>query len=119
MKISVLDLFCEKKIIGRGGFSAHVTEDLQLAFEAELCGSLGALEVIKIMRKNLEVNTKMKFNFASDCKSTLYKFDTTHRVVTMSEKLHRVVRGILIIKKENFKDFQTTKVDAHQDRLKD
>jgi len=50
--------------------------------------------------------------------STLCRFDTTYRVVTMSVKLHRVVQEILVIKKEYFERLKLVKVEIYQDNIK-
>ena len=48
------------------------------------------------------MQSKLYYGLELDHMSTLCRFDTTCRVVTISEKLHEIACEILVIKKEYF-----------------
>jgi len=61
---------------------------------------------------------KLNFKLASNCKSTLYRFDTSYRIITMIVKLGSVFREIVLVKKEYISYLTIVKVDAYQDEVK-
>jgi len=61
---------------------------------------------------------KFKFELASDCKSALFRFDASCRIVMMIVELSSVVREIALVKKECISFLITVKVDVHQDEVK-
>ena len=106
------------QVIGRGSFVSRVSEDLQLAFSADVCGGLGALQsILKVCQKAGSTN-KINFALVSDFKSALHVFDSNYRVVTMTAKLSNIVRETLAIKKECISVLMKVKVDAHKDDVK-
>ena len=71
-----------------------------LIFIVELCSSLGVLEVLQRTWRSMPMQSKLHIELVSDYKSTLYRFNTTYRVVTILVKSYKVVWEILLIKKE-------------------
>ena len=60
----------------------------------------------------------MNFKIASDCNSTLHRFDSIRIVVTINTKLCVIVREILVAKKKCLRKLVIQKVDTYQDSLK-
>ena len=89
----------ENQVIERGSFVSIVSEDLQSAFAAEVCGGLGALKSALQACQKAGSTKKIKFTLVSDCKSELHMLDVNHRVATMTAKLSNIVLEILAIKK--------------------
>ena len=90
----------ENQVIGRGRFVSRVIEDLQSAFEAEVCGGLGVLQLVLQAWKKAGSTKKIKFTLVPDYKSALHAFDVNHRTVSMKVELSNIARNILAIKKE-------------------
>ena len=59
------------------------------------------------------MQSKLYYGLELDHMSTLCRFDTTCRVVTISEKLHGIACEILVIKKKYFQRLQLVKVEAY------
>ena len=59
------------------------------------------------------MQSKLYFGLELDHMSTLYRFDATCRVVTISAKLHGIACEILVIKKEYFHRLQLVKVEVY------
>ena len=60
----------------------------------------------------------LDISVATDCLGVMRRLERLALVITMSTKLHPIVREFLHVKSKRFKSIEFIKVDAHQDDLK-
>ena len=77
----------KKKILGYGGFVAKVPMHLQLAHAAEACSVLGVLSVVKEALDGLNERSKIDLCIRTDCQSTIHRFLSKRRVISLDSKL--------------------------------
>ena len=60
----------------------------------------------------------LDISVATDCLGVIRRLERQALVITMTTKLHSIVREFLHLKSKRFKSVEFIKVDAHQDDLK-
>ena len=55
---------------------------------------------------------------ATDCMGVMRRLERQAQVISMTTKLHPIVREFLLLKSKRFKSIAFVKVDAHQDDVK-
>ena len=105
-------------IIGSGDFISSASTDYRSTYAAELCGVRAALQSIDYYLSQLNDDTKIDISVATDCLGVICRLRRLALVITMSTKLHPIVREFLHLTSKRLKSLEFIKVAAHQDDLK-
>ena len=105
-------------IVGSGDFITSTTTCYRSAYTSELCGVLAALQSIDYCLSQLHETTMIDISAATDCLGVTRRLERLALVITMSTKLHHIVRDFLHVKSKRFKPIEFVKLDAYQDDLK-
>ena len=105
-------------IIGLGDFISSASTDCRSTHAAELCGDLVALQSIDYYLSQSKEDAKIDMSVATDCVGVITRLRTLALIVTMSTKLHAIVREFLHLASKRLKSLEFIKVAAHQDDLK-
>ena len=108
----------DSMIIGSGDFITSSSTDYRSAYAAELCGVLASLQSIDYYLSQLNNTTMLEVSVATDCLGGIRRLERQAQVITMSTKLHPIVREFLHLKSKRFKSIEFVKVDDHEDDLK-
>ena len=84
----------------------------------ELCGALAALQSTDYHLSNLNDSSIIDVSVATDYLGVTRRLIRQAQVVSITTKLHPIVREFLLLKSKRFKSIAFVKVDAHQDDVK-
>ena len=83
-----------------------------------MCEFLEALQSIYKIFFDNEDGTKINLHITSDCLGVIIKLEKDFKVVSMSTKLHPIIRKFLSLNLKRLWSLMFTKVDEHQDDIK-
>ena len=89
--LAYLIFIVDYKILDRRGFTVHASKVMQSAFVTELYRSLGTLEALQSISRNMQIQSKLHFRLVLNWTSTSHRFDINYRLVTILVKLYRIL----------------------------
>ena len=105
-------------IIGSGDFISSASTDCRSTYATELCGVLAALQSIDYYLWQSKEDAKIDMSVATNCLGVITRLRRLTLIVTMSVKLHPIVREFLHLASKRLKSLEFIKVAAYQEDLK-
>ena len=93
----------DQTITGVRDFITSTTPDYRSECTAEICRCLAALQITDKLFVGNEDATKINLHIASDCLGVIRKIEKHSKVVSMSTKLHPMIREFLYFKVKEIK----------------